>query len=47
MVPDIAGFDAVYKRLIKAAEFYDVSSNFALEQIKYSTALPLDYLHAY
>ena len=44
VVPDIAGFDAVYKRLIKAAEFSDVSSNFALEQIKYTTALPLGYL---
>ncbi len=44
VVPDIAGFDAVYKRLIKAAEFHDVSSNFALEQIKYTTALPLNYL---
>ena len=43
VVPDIAGFDAVYKRLIKAAEFFDVSSNFALEQIKYTTALPLGY----
>ena len=46
VVPDIAGFDAVYKRLIRAAEFYDVSSNFALEQIKYSTALPLGYVRA-
>jgi len=44
VVPDISGFDAVYKRLIKAAEFSDVSSNFALEQIKYTTALPLEYL---
>ena len=44
VVPDIAGFDTVYKRLIKAAKFSDVSSNFALEQIKYTTALPLDYV---
>ena len=44
VVPDIASYDAVYKRLIKAAEFYDVSSSFALEEIKYSTALPLGYV---
>ncbi len=44
VVSDIASYDAVYKRLIKAAEFYDVSSSFALEEIKYSTALPLSYM---
>jgi Lrp/AsnC family transcriptional regulator len=43
VVPDIAAYDGVYKRLIKAAELSDVSSNFAMEQIKYTTALPLDY----
>jgi Lrp/AsnC family transcriptional regulator, cysteine-sensing transcriptional activator len=44
VVSDIASYDAVYKRLIRAAEFYDVSSSFALEEIKYSTALPLHYM---
>lgn len=43
VVPDIASYDAVYKRLIKAAEFSEVSSSFALEEIKYTTALPVDY----
>jgi Lrp/AsnC family transcriptional regulator len=43
VVPDIAAYDAVYKRLIKAADLVDVSSNFAMERIKYTTALPLDY----
>ncbi|RMD62782.1 MAG: Lrp/AsnC family transcriptional regulator [Alphaproteobacteria bacterium] len=43
VVPDIASYDAVYKRLIKAAAFTDVSSSFALEEIKYTTALPLRY----
>ena len=43
VVPDIASYDAVYKRLIKAADFADVSSSFALEEIKYTTALPLGY----
>ena len=43
VVPDIAAYDAVYKRLIQVASFADVSSNFAMEQIKYTTALPLTY----
>ena len=43
VVPDIAGYDAVYKRLIRTIEMFDVSSSFAMEQIKYTTALPLDY----
>ena len=43
VVPDIAGYDAVYKKLIKAAELYDVSSSFAMEQLKFTTAMPLDY----
>ncbi len=43
VVPDIAGYDAVYKKLISAIELDDVSSSFALEQIKFTTALPLHY----
>lgn len=44
VVPDIAAYDDVYKRLIKAAEFSDVSSAFAMEEIKYATELPLGYV---
>jgi Lrp/AsnC family transcriptional regulator len=44
VVPDIAGYDAVYKKLIKAADLSDVSSSFAMERIKYTTALPLSYV---
>ncbi len=43
VVPDIKGYDAVYKRLIREIELSDVSSSFAMEQIKFTTALPLDY----
>jgi Lrp/AsnC family transcriptional regulator len=43
VVPDIAGYDEVYKRLIQAAKLSDVSSNFAMETLKYSTALPVTY----
>lgn len=44
VVPDIAGYDAVYKRLIQVAKLADVSSNFAMETIKYTTALPVAYV---
>jgi Lrp/AsnC family transcriptional regulator len=40
-VPDIAGYDAVYKQLIQIPGIADVSSSFAMEQIKHTTALPL------
>ena len=43
VVPDIAAFDEFYKRLISKIEIRDVSSSFAMEQIKYTTELPLDY----
>lgn len=42
-VPSIAAYDAVYKRLIAVADLSEVSSAFAMEQIKYTTAVPLDY----
>jgi Lrp/AsnC family transcriptional regulator len=44
VVPDIAGYDAVYQRLISTVDLEDVSSSFALERIKSTTALPLDYI---
>jgi Lrp/AsnC family transcriptional regulator len=43
VVPDIAGYDAVYQRLIKIADLHDVTSSFAMEVIKYTTALPTQY----
>jgi Lrp/AsnC family transcriptional regulator len=43
VVPDIEAYDAFYKRLIARIELSDVSSSFAMEQIKYTTALPLGY----
>jgi Lrp/AsnC family transcriptional regulator len=44
VVPDIAAYDAFYKRLIAKIEIRSVSSAFAMEQIKNTTELPLDYL---
>jgi Lrp/AsnC family transcriptional regulator len=46
VVPDIAGYDRVYKKLVKAVDLQDVSSSFAMEVLKSTTALPLDYAAA-
>jgi Lrp/AsnC family transcriptional regulator len=43
VVPDIGAYDRFYQRLIAQVDLYDVSSSFSMEQIKYTTALPLDY----
>ena len=43
VVPDIGAYDAFYKRLISKINLTDVSSAFAMGQIKYTTALPLDF----
>jgi Lrp/AsnC family transcriptional regulator len=41
VVKDIAAYDAFYKRLIAAVPLQNVSSSFAMEQIKFTTALPI------
>ncbi len=41
VVPDIAAYDDFYKRLIERVDIQDVSSSFAMERIKYTTALPI------
>lgn len=45
-VPDIAAYDAFYKKLIARIEIAKVSSAFAMEQMKYTTALPLQFATA-
>ncbi len=44
VVPDMSSYDAMYLDMIKSLDLSDVSSSFSMETIKYSTALPLDYL---
>ncbi len=44
VVPDIAAYDAFYKKLISKIDISDVSTTFAMEQIKYTTSLPLGYI---
>ena len=41
LVRDVADYDRVYKKLIKAVPLSDVSASFAMERIKYETAEPV------
>ena len=41
VVPNMAAYDLFYKDLIAEVRLTDVSSSFAMEEIKYTTALPL------
>lgn len=38
---DIADYDRIYRKLIKVADLHDVSSSFAMQEIKSTTVLPL------
>ena len=46
VVPDIQRYDWVYKQLIRGTDLFDVSSSFAMEQLKLTTELPLAYAMA-
>src|ERR1700735_4924960 len=41
VVPDIAGFDTFFQRLISPVRLTNVTSRFAMEKIKSTTALPI------
>ncbi|GAB3484906.1 Lrp/AsnC family transcriptional regulator [Marinomonas epiphytica] len=43
LVKDIPAYDRFYKKLISATSLTDVTSNFAMEQIKWTTQLPLTF----
>ena len=43
VVPDMETYDIFYKRLIEEVDLYDVSTNFVMEEMKKTTALPLNY----
>ena len=38
---DIADYDRIYRKLTKVADLHDVSSSFAMQEIKSTTALPI------
>ena len=44
VVSDMAGYDRLYKQLIRA-DLFDVSSSFVMETFKHTTALPLSHVN--
>jgi len=44
LAPTIGAFDAVYKKLISRVEILEISSHFAMEELKNTTELPLNYV---
>ena len=46
VVPDIETYDVVYQRMISRLEFSDISSAIAMEEMKYTTAIPTNYIAA-
>ncbi len=44
VVPDVDTYDAVYQRMIKKLEFSDMSASIAMEELKFTTAIPTKYI---
>ncbi len=44
LVPNMDAYDQFYLRLIEYIDLYDVRSTFVMEEMKHTTALPLDYV---
>ena len=44
VLPDLDGYRDFYRRLIEAVDFVDVSTAFAFETVKQTTAVPLSFL---
>ncbi len=47
VVPSVEVYDQVYQRLIAELEFSDISASVAMEEMKFTTAVPLDYLRSH
>jgi Lrp/AsnC family transcriptional regulator len=46
VVSDIESYDIFYKNLIEKVQFLKVTSNFAIEEIKSTTEIPLTQMDA-
>jgi Lrp/AsnC family transcriptional regulator len=44
IVTDMKAFDVFYKKLVGGIDLSDVTSSFAMEQIKYTTAMPVTHI---
>lgn len=44
LVPDVAAYDTVYKRMVESLEFSEISASISMEELKFTTAVPTAYL---
>ena len=44
VVPDVETYDVVYQRMIRKLEFSDMSASIAMEELKFTTAIPTKYI---
>lgn len=44
LVPDVAAYDQVYKTMIERLEFSQINSSISMEELKFTTAVPTNYL---
>ena len=44
LVPDVAAYDQVYKAMIEKLEFSQINSSISMEELKFTTAVPTNYL---
>ena len=44
VVPDVATYDRVYKQMIERLEFNQINSMISMEELKFTTAIPTNYL---
>ncbi len=44
VLPNVEYYDAVYKRLVRRVELYDMSAHISMETVKLSIALPTNHL---
>lgn len=44
VVPDIDTYDEVYKRMISAVEFSAINASISMEELKFTTSVPVKYL---
>lgn len=44
LVPDVGAYDQVYKSMIEKLEFSQINSSISMEELKFTTAVPTNYL---
>ena len=44
LVPDVAAYHQVYKAMIEKLEFSQINSSISMEELKFTTAVPTNYL---